>query len=75
MRLFSNLGTWELFCMLTYNCAGGDFALLRCFDVRRVQQQEIRLTSDRRTLLLTNFTSRTLELIDLQELPLQPVGY
>ena len=36
--------------------------------------REIRLTTDRLTLLLTNFTSRTLELIDLQRVPLQPVG-
>ena len=36
--------------------------------------REIRLTPDRLTLLLTNFTSRTLELIDLQRLPLQPAG-
>ena len=36
--------------------------------------REIRLTADRLTLLLTNFTSRTLELIDLQRVPLQPVG-
>jgi DNA-binding beta-propeller fold protein YncE len=37
--------------------------------------REIRLTPDKVTLLLTNFTSRTLELINLQRLPLQPVGY
>ena len=37
--------------------------------------REIRLTSDRRTLLLTNFTSRTLELIDLQRLQLQPLRH
>jgi DNA-binding beta-propeller fold protein YncE len=37
--------------------------------------REIRLTADRLTLLLTNFASRTLELINLQQLPLQPSGH
>jgi DNA-binding beta-propeller fold protein YncE len=37
--------------------------------------REIRLTSDRLTLLLTNFTSRTVELINLQQMPLQPAAH
>jgi DNA-binding beta-propeller fold protein YncE len=37
--------------------------------------REIRLTSDKLTLLLTNFSSRTLELINLQQMPLQPSGH
>lgn len=35
--------------------------------------REIRITSDYRTLLLTNFSSRTLEIVDLTRLPLQPL--
>ena len=34
--------------------------------------RELRVTADGRTLLLTNFTSRTVQVIDLQRLPLQP---
>jgi DNA-binding beta-propeller fold protein YncE len=37
--------------------------------------REIRPTADKLTLLLTNFSSRTLELIDLQRLSLQPAGH
>ena len=35
--------------------------------------REMRLTTDRRTLLLTNFNSRTLEVIDLKRLPIEPL--
>jgi DNA-binding beta-propeller fold protein YncE len=35
--------------------------------------REIRVTSDQRTLLLTNFNSHTLEVVDLARLPLQPL--
>src|SRR5262249_39627528 len=34
--------------------------------------REIRTTADGATLLVTNFTSRTLEIVDLSRLPLQP---
>jgi len=34
--------------------------------------RELRLTADQRTLLVTNFTSNTLELVDLARLPLAP---
>jgi DNA-binding beta-propeller fold protein YncE len=34
--------------------------------------REMRLTADGRTLLLTNFASRTLQIIDVARLPLQP---
>jgi hypothetical protein len=36
--------------------------------------RELRLTSDLRTLLLTNFTSSSLEIIDLARLSLEPPG-
>ena len=35
--------------------------------------REIRVTADGKTLLVTNFTSRTLEIVDLSRWPLQPV--